>query len=73
MDAARSMAQAFGLEDSLDDPAARLELCRRLRDEAASLNRQASVLDALALGLSIDATAEVDATREAAEQGGGTD
>ncbi len=64
VDAALTLSAAIGAEDQLEDPGARLELARRLRAEAEVLHRQAAVLEALALGLSVDAEAEVDAGRE---------
>ena len=64
MDAALTLAAAIGAEDQLEEPGARLELARRLRAEAAVLQRQASVLEALATGLGIAAEVEVDTNHE---------
>lgn len=63
MDAIRTMALTIGAEDHLDDPGVRLELSRRLREEANGLSRQASIFEALAVGLEIDSHAQVDAAR----------
>ncbi|MEY4359804.1 MAG: hypothetical protein RLZZ631_1290 [Cyanobacteriota bacterium] len=56
-------AGAAGLEQ-LDEPATRLELARRLDEEAAAHERSAALLQALALGLRIAAEIDVDAGRE---------
>jgi hypothetical protein len=64
LEAALQLADTIGAEDQLDDPGVRLELARRLRDEAAVLHRQAAVLEALATGLGIAAEVDVDVTRE---------
>jgi hypothetical protein len=64
MDAALTLAAAIGAEDQLEEPGMRLELARRLRAEAAVLQRQAAVLEALATGLGIAAEVDVDVTRE---------
>jgi hypothetical protein len=73
VDAALTQAAAIGAEDQLEEPGVRLELARRLRAEAAVLQRQAAVLEALATGLGISAEVDVDNNHEmstAEEEGG---
>lgn len=69
MEQAGAMSSALSDLEALDDPGARLELSRELRDRAAQLHREAELLEALAMGLSIGASAEVDAGRELAPEG----
>jgi hypothetical protein len=64
VDAALTLAAAIGAEDQLEEPGVRLELARRLRAEAAVLQRQAAVLEALATGLGISAEVDVDNNHE---------
>ena len=57
------MAAAIAELEALDDPGARMALARELRDRAELLEREAGLLQALAMGLTIGAEAEVDAGR----------
>jgi hypothetical protein len=63
MEQASTMAAAIAELEALDDPGARMALARELRDRAELLKREAGLLNALAMGLTIDASAEVDAAR----------
>jgi hypothetical protein len=52
---ALALAQGLGPMESLSDPGERLELARRLDLEADTLERTASILQAVAMGLRIQA------------------
>ena len=63
MEQASNMATALAELEALADPGPRMTLARELRERAALLEREAALLEALAMGLTIGAEVDVDAGR----------